>query len=94
MRWFGPDWGAPVCQSSDHTETPEDEDCAGCGELIQPGDQGLECPYVPGRDLPPVPIYYHLNCFLWEIGVRSAANMSRLPGPPPAAEPDGGDQPG
>ena len=44
MRWFGEHWGAPVCDSAAHAETPVGEKCVPCGERIEDGDRGFLIP--------------------------------------------------
>lgn len=84
MRWFGDDWGAPICQATDHAPTPIGVVCAHmCGHDIRPGDIGLLIPfcgdyrqlgrlssaYVQDKD-GIIHLVYHLVCFFDEIGVR------------------------
>lgn len=45
MKWFGPDWDAPVTEEGEHVETPVGEPCGSCDELIEEGDQGLVLAY-------------------------------------------------
>lgn len=39
-RWFGDDWGAPVCTECERVPTPFGR-CVRCGEPIEAGDSGL-----------------------------------------------------
>lgn len=56
MKWFGKfSWGAPVCELTEHTETPVDDICIHCEEDIRKGDSGII--YANGYPA-------HLNCFL------------------------------
>jgi hypothetical protein len=41
LKWFGPDWHAPVCKSAEHVATPEDAVCYWCEEPIRLGDNGV-----------------------------------------------------
>lgn len=43
--WFGESWGAPINRVQQHLPTPENEDCAFCGEPIRPNDQGYIMPF-------------------------------------------------
>lgn len=69
MKWFGPDWGAPVCRSTPHILTPEGA-CNFCEEPITQGSRGLVMPHVSGvPEKPSVeerPV--HLECFLLNVG--------------------------
>ncbi len=51
-KWFGENWGAPVCDPEDHIPTPVGDPCVNCEEAIEAGDQGVVF------DLP-----YHIECF-------------------------------
>lgn len=68
MKWFGPSWGAPVCEEP-HVETPT-EPCASCGSPFIEGDQGILVPFYghPG-DPPELP--YHHGCFMWLVGATT-----------------------
>ena len=44
MRWFGADWGAPVCDADTHAPTPVGEPCVPCGKPIMAGDRGFLIP--------------------------------------------------
>lgn len=69
MSWFGPSWGAPICDPGDHVATPIGRPCLRCGKLIVDGDQGLVSPYVRLVDgvtkatIEPT----HIDCFLESI---------------------------
>lgn len=69
MKWFGPDWGAPVCRSTPQILTPEG-DCGFCEEPITQGSRGLVMPHVAGT--PEAPTVEdrpcHLECFLLNVG--------------------------
>jgi len=39
--WFGQSWGAPICQTTPHVETPVGEACVWCDEPVAPDDSGL-----------------------------------------------------
>lgn len=67
MKWFGPFWYAPVCESNARTETPK-EPCLVCEIAFVEGDQGLVLPYIGGPDAPPE-VAYHKHCFLQSLGI-------------------------
>lgn len=78
MRWFGEDWGAPVCRIAEKASTPHALCARGCGHEIRHGDIGMLIPvygsamrseYLVLLDNVPH-IAYHLVCFFDEIGVR------------------------
>lgn len=46
MRWFGESWGAPLCEATEHVQTPVGEPCTLCGEAIAAKDQGVVMPCV------------------------------------------------
>ena len=77
VKWFGPDWGAPICRSSPQVLTP-DGSCRLCGDPIAQGSQGLVMPHMvsaPEEDPPrfeegPV----HLDCLLRNVGAPPAGN--------------------
>jgi hypothetical protein len=54
MRWFGEDWGASVCEVSEHMKTPVGRECYRCKKGIEAGDQGI---IIPGY-------IWHLECFV------------------------------
>lgn len=67
-RWFGPPWGAPVNDPTMEMSVPLGERCIACKEDFEHGDQGLGIAAhtsiaANGQ------VFYHLNCFLREIGV-------------------------
>lgn len=72
MKWFGPTWGAPVCEPDEQAPTPVGEHCLACGGTIRDMDQGFIIPRMiqEGDDfIDFAPSYWHLNCFLRNIGV-------------------------
>lgn len=64
--WFGPSWGAQVCDPVRHKPTPIGEKCLDCREVFEAGDQGLTIPHASaeGVDLRSI----HIACFMREIG--------------------------
>lgn len=69
MKWFGPDWGAPVCRSTPQVLTPEGV-CHACDEPITQGCRGLVLPHVAGTPENPslTEAPFHLECFLLSVG--------------------------
>lgn len=71
MRWFGADWGAPVCADAEHVDTPVDHPCLYCERLIDEGDVGFELPVAIGytslgtRDVSVA--FVHRDCLLRAI---------------------------
>jgi hypothetical protein len=64
MRWFGTDWGAPVCQDTPHAETPIGETCVHCVDGFVADDRGVIITNAP----------LHLECFLRTV-LGSAAHQ-------------------
>lgn len=62
MKWFGQNWGAPVCDL-EHVPTPQ-ASCFGCEEPIKPEDQGVVLPYLGGADDLRQEAPYHLDCLV------------------------------
>lgn len=62
VKWFGENWGAPICRLVEHAPTPQ-ADCLGCNKPIKPEDQGVMLPYSGSEGDPPE-VPYHLDCFL------------------------------
>jgi hypothetical protein len=65
-KWFGKDWGAPICAQTDHVDTPVGDKCAWCEEVIVEGDQGTLIPHgwvaTEGE-----PAYDKVNYSAWHI---------------------------
>lgn len=86
MKWFGNNWGAPICTDVEHWDTPVGLICArGCGHSIRQGDQGLllvtdkesltldgQLNYVEIRGAPYVG--FHLVCIFDELGIRGVTH--------------------
>lgn len=66
MRWFGLDWGAPVCKATDQVEVPVGRSCLGCSKEVTVGDDGLLVPLV-AEQVTEEP--WHLSCFMRSVGV-------------------------
>jgi len=59
MRWFGKDWGAPVCKATEETAVPLGKRCYKCGKKIKKTDQGIALDlnqYV-----------WHVDCFVKSV---------------------------
>lgn len=74
VRWFGEDWGAPVCDPRAHIPVPVGMVCVGHDHMhddrsvgIAPEDQGVTVPHLAEGGLTGR-IAYHLDCWLHEIG--------------------------
>ena len=70
MRWFGTDWGAPVCREGLHVATPVGELCGQCTQPIKADDQGLVLVFYDrldevGKDFP-----VHLDCLIENVAGR------------------------
>ena len=67
VRWFGPSWGAPVCDPRAEISVPLGESCVRCGEDFDHGDRGfaIAASFAIAAN---GQVFYHLNCFLLEIG--------------------------
>jgi hypothetical protein len=70
MKWFGPDWGAPVCRSSPHVPTPVGAACVFCEDSVEPESCGFVSPHVTLADGGYVAVERasHLECFLLNVG--------------------------
>jgi hypothetical protein len=55
MTWFGKDWGAPVCRTVEHAETPVGRHCERCKKKIKEGDRGIIIPAY---------FVWHIDCFV------------------------------
>lgn len=71
IQWFGESWGAPVCASEDHAETPVGVECLRCEKPIEAGDQGVIMDSMESmtmfwkRTRKPM----HLDCLFDDIGI-------------------------
>jgi hypothetical protein len=69
MRWFGENWGAPVCTVSARVAVPVGEHCVICDVRIHEGDQGFVPPHVTATgDV--VGEIWHRACFLRALGLE------------------------
>ena len=68
MRWFGPDWGAPVNKDCSEVEAPLDRTCLHCTKPIEEGQRGLLLPFAGGPD-DPSDVPYHIDCFAESVGI-------------------------
>lgn len=82
MKWFGENWGAPICETTPHVELPAVA-CHLCKQEFDALDRGVTMPFV-GGPVEDVPSFFdeddniesvacHISCFM----------MSILPGEPP-----------
>lgn len=77
MKWFGQSWGAPVCDTVPHVETPVGSICVLCDRPIAEGDRGFVIPFSGPPGSPPE-LAHHKRCFLWSVGVdQNEANELR-----------------
>ena len=84
MKWFGENWGAPICGTTEHVPAPEGLHCAReCGHTIRYGDQGLLLPFLGDKMSNETEIItidgqshvaYHLVCFFDTIGIRGVTH--------------------
>ena len=63
MKWFGKDWGAPVCKELEHVELPKGKKCYLCNESFMEGDCGVVLPYLGEPHETPREVAAHLECF-------------------------------
>lgn len=81
MKYFGENWGAPICKTVEQAPIPNPTIVCECGHDIREGDIGVLIPfmgYVPDTGIPAnqvtiingIPhIGYHLVCFLDSLGI-------------------------
>jgi len=69
MKWFGKDWGAPVCEKAQHVPTPVGTACYLCGKPIAESHRGFVLPFMGGpEDTPEVTA--HFFCFGQSVGIH------------------------
>jgi hypothetical protein len=68
MKWFGENWGAPVCASEDQEATPVGKLCGACQEPIHEGQQGVIMPFM-GSETDDKEMTMHLFCFKRSLGI-------------------------
>ena len=76
IRWFGPSWGAPMCQPQFRVPEPLDCECIACGKGFERSNQGVRLPHLsePGH----VGFsHFHLGCFLVSLGVLDEDMLAR-----------------
>ncbi len=64
MKWFGTDWGAPVCKEAAHVSVPTDTRCYLCEKPIETFHTGVIMPFCGNPGDPPE-LAAHLRCF-WD----------------------------
>jgi hypothetical protein len=69
VKWFGESWGAPICDDTQHVETPDGEACPVCSHSIRPGDQGFELPFTHEDGFVDT-LAYHRACLLAALTER------------------------
>lgn len=69
VRWFGESWGAPICDPRANIPAPIDQNCLACHLPIKSNDQGVGTLSYGIEHSVDGYVYYHLDCFLAEIGV-------------------------
>lgn len=66
MKWFGQNWGAPIC-TNPHVGTPVGTECYLCRDKpIAEGDRGVVLPFC-GEPGDPPELAAHLRCFLLSV---------------------------
>lgn len=73
MGWFGESWGAPVCNETEHTDTPEGP-CTYCEEDFTETSQGILLPFSGGPDSPPE-LPYHHACLMQTLGIAPIVHV-------------------
>jgi hypothetical protein len=68
MKWFGENWGAPVCEPNDHVTTPVGKLCGGCREPLRENDRGVIMPFL-GSETDDKEMAMHLRCFGRNLGI-------------------------
>lgn len=78
IHWFGPSWGAPMCEPKSRILLPIGRTCIGCKDPFEPSARGVRLPLIEGTDDAPRAslCYWHLDCFLEHLGIKT-----RLPLP-------------
>lgn len=78
MRWFGPKWGAPICDELEEATAPVGDPCFLCGEPIAVGQRGLLIPHM--EETADVERPWHVRCFLRSIVGDEKATDVRMQG--------------
>jgi len=80
MKWFGEDWGAPICKEVEQVPMREviGRRCMACDLEIHAGDRGLLIPHLLSlSEHPPVRMEpWHLHCFVRDV-VSSGVQQTR-----------------
>lgn len=69
MKWFGQNWGAPVCDSENQVPVPE-KNCGLCDDPVLPHHCGFVVPFF-GSPANAAEMAAHLECFKRWVGVES-----------------------
>jgi hypothetical protein len=75
VRWFGEDWGAPICRVSERTAVPAGARCYLCAEPIESFHTGVVLPFV-GGPVSPLELAAHLPCFRRALGIERPAGSA------------------
>lgn len=67
MKWFGPNWDAPVCKLEDRVSTPK-ESCIACRSPFELTSRGLILPFCGGEG-DPSEVPYHVECLARSMGL-------------------------
>lgn len=63
IRWFGPDWHAPINRPETQIEPPVGVSCSECGKLVEDGQRGVAIPALSKQHLS----VYHHGCFMLTV---------------------------
>jgi hypothetical protein len=61
MKWFGDDWGAPICKQLEQVPLPAQEKCFHCDVELVEHDRGVVLPYSSAEGTRDT--FWHLACF-------------------------------
>lgn len=77
MSWFGPSWGAGVCDPATHMTLPIGRTCLACKEPFESNSRGLQLPLIEGTPEKPRTslCYWHLDCFLAHLGISRELHL-------------------
>jgi hypothetical protein len=61
VKWFGTNWGAPICRDLEQVPVPVETKCFHCDCHFDEHDRGLVLPYSSAEGT--VDTFWHLVCF-------------------------------
>lgn len=61
MKWFGANWGAPICEELEQVPIPVEERCFHCKGDFMNLDRGVVLPYHSAEGIQDT--FWHLVCF-------------------------------